>query len=224
MHVKETCLFLFFAMLIGTGFIVFLSPRLNSHVQPPALGNATDEVKRIPADITGTGQATGTLSAPIARIKIPGASVDAEVLELGVAKDGVMEAPANPHDIAWYNFSAHPAQQGNVVLAGHVDYHNYGPAVLWRLRELLPGDEIVLMLQDGSSFSYQVFSLSAYDADRAPLQEIVGATQGNQVTIITCIGNFDTSRREYDKRLVVRGHLVHYAAAASSAEIPRNEE
>src|SRR6185312_15958077 len=60
--------------------------------------------------------------APITRIIIEKAKIDAPIVEKGVDEQGVMQAPDNAFDVAWYNFSAHPGFGSNAVFAAHVDY------------------------------------------------------------------------------------------------------
>ena len=154
-------------------------------------------------------------SAPIERFLIPKIKVDAPMVILGVDSEGVMQDPKGPEEVAWYNFSAQPGWGGNAVFAGHVDYRNYGAAVFWDLRKLVLGDEIKLRLTDGTSYTYKVTSTVEYKADEAPVQEIVGPTEKESVTIITCIGTFNSSTREYDKRLVVRAERAPDASAVA---------
>lgn len=152
--------------------------------------------------------ATPDVAQAILRVRIPRIQVDAPTVVLGVDSRGVMLSPKDPMQVAWYNFSAKPGERGNVVLSGHVDYVNFGPAVFWRLRELRPGDEVLLEVDDGRVFTYRVVSAATYDADTAPVQEIVGPTPMEVVTLITCTGAFDARTREYADRLVVRAERV----------------
>jgi LPXTG-site transpeptidase (sortase) family protein len=161
---------------------------------------AQEEVAEVMAEPVST--------APIIRIKAPRIGMDANVIELGIDPDGTMQAPSNPRDVAWYTFSSRPGFTGNVVLSGHVDYANYGPAVFWRLRDLREGDEVRVMLEDGLEFAYRVVSSISYDADKAPVAEIVGPTESEVITLITCTGTFNRGSRDYDKRLVVRGERL----------------
>lgn len=142
--------------------------------------------------------------SPVARIEVPSLQIDAPVVSLGVLAGGVMESPHTPTDVGWYRFSAQPGTTGNAVFAGHVDYANYGPAVFYHLRDLKFGDVVRVELEDGSSFSYSVVSSYVYNADDAPVQQIVGPTPNETITLITCTGVFDRNVLEYDKRLVVR--------------------
>ena len=141
---------------------------------------------------------------PIARLVIPAIDVDAGVETRSVTADGVMENPTGPHDVAWYNFSALPNRAGNIVMSGHLDYVNVGAAVFYHLDELQPGDEVLISLENGETATYRVTSVQAYDVDEAPVDEIVGPTEVETVTLITCGGSFNASTREYDERVIVR--------------------
>lgn len=146
--------------------------------------------------------------AQISRLLIPSIGVDAPVVTLGVDGDGVMQSPSGPEDVGWYNFTSQPGFGGNAVFSGHVDYRNYGPAVFWKLRNLGPGDVVDVRLEDGTAYSYVVVSANTYEADAAPIDEIVGPTARDSVTLITCGGTFDPNIRQYSHRLVVRAERL----------------
>jgi LPXTG-site transpeptidase (sortase) family protein len=139
---------------------------------------------------------------------IPAIGVDAPVTVKGLRADAVMEVPNGPEDVAWYNFTARPGMGGNAVISGHLDYHDYGAAVFWRLKELKDGDLVEVRLADGSVLRYQVSLKLSYDARIAPVTEIVGPTSKEVVTLITCGGSFDSGSRTYDQRLVVRAERI----------------
>jgi LPXTG-site transpeptidase (sortase) family protein len=162
--------------------------------------------------VEATAVPSSPSSSPVVRIEVPNVQIDAPVVSLGVLSGGVMESPHTPTDVGWYRFSAQPGTAGNAVFAGHVDYANYGPAVFYHLKELKFGDTITVRLEDGSSFAYQVVSAHVYDADSAPVQEIVGPTPNETLTLITCTGVFDRNVLEYDKRLVVRAERTPLAS------------
>jgi LPXTG-site transpeptidase (sortase) family protein len=153
--------------------------------------------------------------APVERLIIPRASIDANVVVLGVKPDGEMQAPSTPTDVGWYRFTSHPGFGSNAVFAGHVDYANYGRAVFWYLRDLREGDEVGVRLADGTYYSYRVVSLQTFSSEDAPVQEIIGPTDREVVTLITCDGSFNTRTREYDKRLIVRAERVGQVTATA---------
>ncbi len=165
--------------------------------------------------------------APIDLISIPKFGVEASIVTLGVDAQGVMETPDGPLNVAWYDFSGRPgfpaedSHGGNAVFSGHVDYYNYGPAVFWNLRNLELDDEIEVRLSDGTVYTYGVVSRNQYNAATAPIQEIVGDTPNEVITLITCGGSFDPGVGEYDDRVVVRAQRIYDPAAPTSAQAAR---
>lgn len=182
-----------------------LAPTLTP-TQPPL---PTEEPTEAPPTPTPTPPGDPRLAAlDIHRLVVPKLEIDAPIITLGLKDGGVMESPGGPEQVAWYDFSAKPGEIGNVVMAGHLDYINYGGAVFWRLRELRPGDDVQLVMEDGTRVHYTVESVIAYDEATAPVRDIVGPTAEESITLITCAGSFDPNNRLYDKRLVVRGARV----------------
>ncbi|MBF6601093.1 MAG: class F sortase [Dehalococcoidia bacterium] len=155
--------------------------------------------------------------SPIDRLVIVSAKVNAPVVTKGVDATGVMQSPDNAYDTAWYNFSARPGFDGNAVFAGHVDYVRVGPAVFWNLKDLNPGDVIEVRLKDGTVYRYAVKVKQQYDAKSAPIDQIVGPTAVQSVTLITCSGTFNPTTRQYDKRLVVRAERIAPGAAPAAS-------
>jgi LPXTG-site transpeptidase (sortase) family protein len=158
----------------------------------------------IPAPPPAPPTASAGGSSPIQRLRVSQVGIDANVITLGVDPDGTMQAPSTAFDVAWYDFSARPGNGSNAVFAAHVDFRGVGPAVFWRLRELREGSQIQVVLDDGSTLTYRVVIAQAYGANDAPIEWIVGATERDSITLITCDGTFNTATREYDRRLVVR--------------------
>lgn len=157
---------------------------------------------------TPTGQFPPGDHSPIARLVIEKAEIDAPVVVKGLDGQGVMQAPDNAYDTAWYDFSAAPGFGSNAVFAGHVDYIHVGQAVFWNIKDLVQGDLIQVRLQDGTVYKYAVVSKRQYDAEAAPVEQIVGPTPSETVTLITCGGTFNSSTHQYDKRLVVRAERI----------------
>lgn len=146
---------------------------------------------------------------PGGRLVIPAIEVDAPIIAVSTDEAGVMQTPNSAWEVGWYDFSAPAGQAGNAVMAGHVDYHDVGPAVFWRLRELAPGAEVQVIAPDGATTArYRVTQVESYEAGAAPIEAIIGPTGNAVLTLITCDGGFDPTVRQYDRRLVVRAELV----------------
>jgi len=163
---------------------------------------------------------TPASAAPVARLLIPKFGVDATVVTLGVDNQGIMESPEGPWDVAWYDFSAHPGAGGNAVFSGHVDWYNIGPgggpggAVFWHLKDLEPGDVIEVHLADGNVYKYRMASRQQVDPNAVDVGSVVGPTEREVITLITCGGTFNRETRHYDQRVIVRAERVVEGPAA----------
>ena len=186
-----------------------------------------------PGTVTGFGnidslpppQPTPTVppsNAPIARIVIPKIEVDAPISTKGVDANGVMETPDGPWDVAWYDFSARPGFGSNAVFSGHVDYVNVGPAVFWGLKDLTQGDIVDVRLDDGTAYQYRVAAMETIDAATADIGRIIGATEQEVVTLITCIGTFNQATGQYDQRLIVRAERIFGDAVGLRERVPHS--
>jgi LPXTG-site transpeptidase (sortase) family protein len=150
-----------------------------------------------------------TPASPVERLIIPAIQVDAPVMTKIVSSDRRMPDPEDPRSVIWYDFSAipglggRPGGGGNSVLAGHFEYHDFGPAVFWNLGNLRQGDEIDLRLQDGTEYRYAARSNDVVDATSASWDDIVASTSEESVTLITCAGTFDPLTQTYNQRRIV---------------------
>jgi len=162
-----------------------------------------------PQGISGTNPDAPVPGGEGDRLIISKIGVDAPMTMRVVESDGIMQNPEGPKDVAWYDFSAisglggRPGVGGNTVISGHVDYHDYGPAVFWDLQKLDPGDEIIIHLRDGTEYKYSVQWNRTVDPAGISWNDVVAATPQESVTMITCAGTFDSSTRSYDQRRVI---------------------
>ncbi len=146
--------------------------------------------------------------APV-RLKIPAINVDAPIEDVGLTPDGAMDTPKDFHDTAWYQLGPRPGEQGNAVIAGHVDRVG-GEAVFWDLRQLTPGDEIIVISDDGITHHFAVTGLQKYALDTAPLTEIFGSTDGIHLNLVTCDAQspFDRASGKYGGHVLVRADAI----------------
>ena len=140
--------------------------------------------------------------APVG-LAIEAAGIDAGIETLRVL-DGAMQDPTGPWVVAWYENLGSLGTVGNVVMAGHIDYWNVGPAVFYNLSTLEAGDEIVVAGDDGNAYPFAVEWIRQYDSASIPLDEVAGPTEVESLTLITCGGAFDYATGHYLQRTVVR--------------------
>lgn len=160
----------------------------------------------------GPSEAVQTLASerPTAMI-IPAAEVDAEV-EINFIVDGQMLNPTGAWVVAWYDGTGllHEKKR-NMLFSGHVDYWNVGPSVFRNLASVPVGTPIELHGDKGGRATYAVEYVERVTiAQMTPekMHEITAPTPYEAITIITCGGEFDYSRKEYLQRDVVRARLV----------------
>ena len=157
----------------------------------------------------GLNPAVGQPVAPLS-IVIPDASVDAEV-ERNQIVDGVMLDPSGPWVVSWYQETGMLGEIDNLVMSGHVDYWDVGPAVFWTVGQLEEGAPMQVRGEDGSMYTYEVEWVKDYDvAGLTPevINEIVGPTDYRAITLITCGGEFNFDTGQYASRTIIRGRLV----------------
>lgn len=131
------------------------------------------------------------------------AGIDASIEALRVV-DGAMPDPTGPWVVAWYENLGALGRAGNVVMAGHIDFWNVGPAVFYNLATLQPGDDIVVAGDNGKTYPFAVEWIRQYDSATMPLDEVFGPTAGQSLTLITCGGAFDYVNGQYLQRTVLR--------------------
>jgi hypothetical protein len=139
-------------------------------------------------------------------VEIPSIGVRTELSELGLDGSGAVEAPIDFDVAGWFSLGPRPGQPGPAVIAGHVDSRD-GPAVFYRLHELVPGDDVIVHRADGTTIRFTVTDTESYSKDTFPTRSVYGPVPGPELRLITCGGEFDRSRQQY------RDNVVVYAAA-----------
>jgi len=146
-------------------------------------------------------------AGPPVRLEIPAINVDATFEQVGLLPNGAMDTPKVPDNVAWFDQSAIPGQSGKTsVVAGHLD-SPFGPAVFYKLRMLVPGDEMAVTYANGERQVFVVEAKERYIHDSAPLDKIYGSTPRRMMNLITCDGAWDRGALNYQQRLVVYTRL-----------------
>lgn len=141
------------------------------------------------------------------RLRIPAVGIDAVVERTGRDSEGKVDVPKIARNVAWFNESALPGQAGKTsVVSGHLD-DPYGPAVFYKVRMLVPGDEVEVTYESGKRFVFVVEAKERYAFDRAPVQKIFGSTARRMLNLITCDGAWNSGQANYNLRLVVYTRL-----------------
>ncbi|MGB8994721.1 MAG: class F sortase [Pseudonocardiaceae bacterium] len=135
------------------------------------------------------------------RLMLPSLRVDAPIVPVSTLPRGGLAVPADPDVLGWWQGGTRPGSgQGTVVIDGHVDTAVDGPGALFHLRELRPGDPVVLSTDHGPR-TYVVAALRSFV--KADLPAEVFASSGQpRLVIITCGGPFNERTRQYADNVV----------------------
>jgi sortase (surface protein transpeptidase) len=176
---------------------------------PPAASAPTSPATPIPIPIPipPTKQNLELSASEPVRVQIPALGVTSKVMDLGLKRDGSMQTPPGAYPVGWYNRSPTPGQLGPAVLAGHVDWAGEHGA-FYGLRELLPGDRVVVDRADGTSATFQVDRIEERAKDDFPTGEVYGDIDHAGLRLVTCGGSFDKDTGDYRDNVIVFARLV----------------
>lgn len=171
-----------------------------SHAPRPSLTGA-EAARGAPATVDPE-----PMGAPV-RVAVPAVGIDSDVIGLGLDDDGSMLVPRRPDVAAWYDGGPLPGRAGPALLVGHLDSQD-GPAVFYRLREVVPGDRILVSDADGRTVAFEVDAVSDYRKDAFPTRLVFEGVTRPELRLITCSGSFDRLRRSYTRNFVVFAHAI----------------
>jgi LPXTG-site transpeptidase (sortase) family protein len=202
--VSRTHLALF---VVGAIVVLVGAADIASRVAHSVLGDAAGAAAFGPAisivDPSATGAAATSIALVPARLRIPVIGVDTVVEQVGQKTDGTMGTPTKFGEVAWYAPGSKPGAPGNAVFAGHVDNALTTAGVFEHLSQLKVGDYITVADAKGKTVVYKVASSKAYAAADAPVAQIFATSGPSGLVLITCTGDWVTSQKQFDQRLVV---------------------
>ena len=183
-------------LALGVGAVALLAPPGSP---PASAGTGTAGTSPEPVVLA---QQPGSAPAAPSRVRVPAIGVDSGLVDLGLDAAGALEVPADHGTAGWYADGTLPSAVGPAVVTGHVDSAD-GPAVFFRLRELVPGDEVLVDRADGTTARFTVTRVERHPKDAFPTQAVYGPTADAQLRLVTCGGDFDRSARSYEDNVVV---------------------
>lgn len=173
----------------------------NTATRETATPTATPTEEPTPSPTTEPTATPTPYVGDVARIRIPRFSVDSDIEAVGVTNNQ-MDTPADPHNTAFYDPDITgwggnerlPGWRGNAVFSAHVNYWPDVTGPFARLTELEDGDQVVIQMDNGEEYTYEVFFEKQYEADAFPTGEIIDAPDRPEdeewITLITCGGTF----------------------------------
>lgn len=177
-----------------------------SRTKLPPLPTAAEQVTKPPA-IPGMG------ASPPIRIRIRAIGVEARVTPIALDAEGHLDPPP-PDDnnlVGWYRGGVAPGQNGNAVMAGHVDSKR-GLSVFYNLGRLRPGAEVEIERKDRTTAVFSVDAVEVHPKDRYPNDKVYGETSRPELRLITCGGRF-SKKTGYLSNVVAYAHLTRAKSA-----------
>ena len=165
-------------------------------LRPTVAGDAATETGTAPVSASPEPTAT-PFDGPIARMKIPAIGVDNPIEEIGLV-DNTLDVPKDANrNIGWYYPYPRPGTGKNAVFAAHKNY-DFKDGPFAHLDQLLPGNEVIVEMEDGPTYVYKVIFYQRYNVDSMPTGELIVAPQkpanAEWVTLITCGGLFQATQ------------------------------
>lgn len=140
-------------------------------------------------------------------IDIPAINLQVSLSLLGLNPDHSVQVPTNFAQPGWYDLGPSPGQIGSAVILGHVDSYR-GPAVFFRLRDLVPGDQIHVTLDDGLIANFEVTLVANYPKVDFPSDQVYKSQGKSELQLVTCGGVFDSRTRSYLSNVIVYSSLI----------------
>ncbi len=156
---------------------------------------------------TSTSSPASTGDGPV-RLLIPTLDIDTDIQHRGITRAGNMAAPDNFSDVSWYKYGTVPGKRGSAVMAGHEDNALALDGVFKHLRDLRAGDDVFVVMADGTKLHFEVIESAIYPYDNSPVERIFNSTSGTFLNLITCAGEWLPQAKTNDQRLVVYTKLV----------------
>ena len=170
----------------------------------------------------GTAQAFQVEDPIPTRISIPTIGVDANVRPLTIT-NGTMQVPPNHRDVGWYEPLLAPGAGENVVMAGF-NIFGSGVGVFDQLSTLAFEDQIIVELSDGSEFEYEVAWVRIYERATIPLEDVIGSTGVEELTLFTDEPPYDPATDSFDRITVIKAKWIATRRGGPQATIVSLEQ
>lgn len=130
-----------------------------------------------------------------------------------ITVNGELKVPEHVQRVGWWDGGAEAGDPfGSVVLAGHVDSATEGIGFFVRLRQVEPGEIVVLNGDGGHTASYRIDSVTSVPKNAlATSSGAFNQTGDHRLVLITCTGAYDRNKGGYEENLIVSAAAIGLA-------------
>ncbi|MGE0226948.1 MAG: class F sortase [Dehalococcoidia bacterium] len=158
----------------------------------------------------------------IVRLSAPRLGIDHYIEQVYVVNNEMQEPSDGVYAVGWYPEYSKPGFGENAVFSAHETWNrSRGP--FYSLHLAVPGDEIIVTMDNGIEYRYEVMTNIRYDVNSIPMGEVIWPStrpEGEEwITLITCGGRIvynETGYGDYLDRDVVQARRVDNITAASA--------
>ncbi|WP_372698299.1 class F sortase [Arthrobacter sp. JSM 101049] len=150
------------------------------------------------------------------RLTVPAIDVDTPLMDVGLQADGSIGVPPLGPDspAGWYDRGPTPGEKGPAVILGHVTaISQEGPAVFFKLGALRKNDKISVTRADGQVAVFTVTRIVQVPKPDFSSMDTYGNTEGAELRLITCGGEFNKSVGRHADNIIVHAKLTSHHAA-----------
>ena len=159
----------------------------------------------------------------LALMRIPSLGVEAPIEAIGkIPGQNKLDVP-RPRNVGWYDIYDKPGFGTSALFSAHKDWIPDIRGPFYALTELEDGDLVIVVMDDGREYVYEVFFQRRYVTGEMPMADLIWPHEAEDeellrpadeewVTLITCGGDFipteDDGSGYYVHRDVVIARLV----------------
>ena len=156
-------------------------------------------------------------------MRIPALDVEAPIEAIGLLEEiNELDVPS-PRNVGWYYIYDKPGFGTNSLYSAHKDYYPNILGPFNRLTELEDGDLVIVVMDDGREYVYEVFFQRRYETGGVPMGDLIRPHEAEDpelrrpadeewAILITCGGDFipteESGAGYYVHRDVVIARLI----------------
>lgn len=208
--VTKAAILLFGSVLIGFGAWAFWQRYRATHNPNPEIPaeiitHSTDNPDETPIPVE---QCPEVPAGQPREVELPALGKSGCIQKVGVDQEDKIAVPTSIHVAGWFVDSPLPGEKGVSIIDGHVQ-GRYEDGIFKNINSLKQGETIKIEYGNGSVREFKVVDTDDYSVEQASQEQFKQLDNiTNQLTLLTCGGNFDRASESYDQRTIVRATLL----------------